>query len=90
MSANRRLILKIGAVLKNIIYYHVYADWDLLFNIEDMTQYFPTTLPGNPAGKVFHNQVHGLVKRLVPLGELKVVRNSLFTGSGSLERRSHC
>jgi len=35
MSANRRLILKIGAVLKNIIQYHVYADWDLLFNIEE-------------------------------------------------------
>jgi hypothetical protein len=33
MSANRRLILKISAGLKNIIQYRVYADWDLLFNI---------------------------------------------------------
>jgi hypothetical protein len=40
-----------------------------------MTQYFLKTLPGSPAGKVVHNQVHDLVKRLVPSGELKVVRD---------------
>jgi hypothetical protein len=38
MSANRRLILKIGAVLKNIISYHVYADWDLPFQHRRVTK----------------------------------------------------